>query len=90
MGLENKVADALYRVPPTTHLNHILAPALLDLAIIQDEVEKDPYLQDIKTKREDQKQEISDFSIQQGVLKYKGRLVLLKTSVLFPCATYMS
>ena len=26
-GLENKAADALSRVPPTVHLNHLIAPA---------------------------------------------------------------
>ncbi|KAA0064233.1 uncharacterized protein E5676_scaffold119G001340 [Cucumis melo var. makuwa] len=38
-SLENKATDTLSRVPPTVHLNHLLAPALLDLAIIQDEEE---------------------------------------------------
>ncbi|TYK26199.1 transposon Tf2-1 polyprotein isoform X1 [Cucumis melo var. makuwa] len=40
-NLENKAVDALSRVPPTVHLNHISALALLDLAIIQEEVKND-------------------------------------------------
>ncbi|TYJ97040.1 Retrotransposable element Tf2 [Cucumis melo var. makuwa] len=41
-GLENKVVDALSRMPPTMHLNHFSAPALLDLTMIKEEVENDP------------------------------------------------
>lgn len=45
------------------HLNHLSAPTLLDLVIIQDEVEKDPSLQEIKKKIEEQGGEISDFTV---------------------------
>ncbi|KAA0032796.1 transposon Tf2-1 polyprotein isoform X1 [Cucumis melo var. makuwa] len=40
LGLENKAVDALSRVPPAVHLNHISAPALLDLTIIIEEILK--------------------------------------------------
>ncbi|TYK02431.1 transposon Tf2-1 polyprotein isoform X1 [Cucumis melo var. makuwa] len=56
-------------------------PTLLDLVIIKEEVE-DPRLKEIIAKIEAQKQEVPNFSLQQGVLKYKGRLVLSKTSSL--------
>lgn len=52
--------------------------------VIQEEVEKDQHLQEIKKKIEEQKVEVPNFSVQHGVLKYKGRLVLSKTSVLLP------
>lgn len=84
-GLENKAADALSRMTPTIHINHISAPALLDLAKIQEEVDKDQQLQEIKKKKIEGKQdEVPNFSLQQGVLKYKGRLVLSKNLVLLP------
>ncbi|TYK19571.1 transposon Tf2-1 polyprotein isoform X1 [Cucumis melo var. makuwa] len=66
LGLENKVADALSKVPPEAHLSHISTPALLDIAIIQAEMEKDQQLQEIKTKLAEQRNEASVFSLQQG------------------------
>lgn len=83
-GLENKAVNALSKVPPTVHLNHFSAPTLLDLAIIQDEVEKDQQLKEIKSKIEEQKLEVPDFTVQQGVLKFKGRVVISKTCSLQP------
>ena len=47
LGLENKAVDALSRVPPAVHLNHISAPALLDLTIIIEEVQKVSQLREI-------------------------------------------
>ena len=43
-GLENKVADALSRMPPAVHLNQLTAPAIFDLKVIKEEVEKDERL----------------------------------------------
>lgn len=45
--LENKATDALSRVPPAAHLNHISTPALLNLIIIKEEVENDTQLREI-------------------------------------------
>ncbi|KAA0035955.1 transposon Tf2-1 polyprotein isoform X1 [Cucumis melo var. makuwa] len=73
-GLENKAANALSRIPPTVHLSQQTAPALLDVAIIREEVEKDPSLQEIIKLMEEQKLEIPYYTMQQGVLKFKGRL----------------
>ena len=36
-GLKNKAGDALSRVPLTVHRNHMSAPRLIDLTIIQEE-----------------------------------------------------
>ena len=83
-GLENKAADALSRVPPTVYLIHLSAPALLDLAIIQEEVEKDPAFGEIRRRIEEQQEGVPNFSSQQGALKFKGRVALPKSSSLIP------
>ncbi|KAL0533711.1 hypothetical protein IC582_027752 [Cucumis melo] len=83
-GLENKAADALSRVPPTVHLNHILAPGLIDLVKIQEEVENDPKLKVIKSIVGQEPEEIPNFTVHRGVLQFKGRLVISKTSSLLP------
>ncbi|KAA0065905.1 transposon Tf2-1 polyprotein isoform X1 [Cucumis melo var. makuwa] len=62
LGLENKAADALSRVSPIVHLNQITAPALLDLAIIQEEVENDPRLKEIKSIVEQYLDDIPNFN----------------------------
>lgn len=43
-GLENKVADALSRLPPTAHLAVLLVPSIIDVQKIQEEVLEDPKL----------------------------------------------
>ncbi|TYK21761.1 Transposon Tf2-6 polyprotein [Cucumis melo var. makuwa] len=50
LGLENEAAEALSRIPPTVHLNQLTAPALIDLKIIKEEVEKDEHLKEILVK----------------------------------------
>lgn len=47
-------------------------------------MEKEYKLKEIMAKIDEHDEEVSDFSFQQRVLKYKGRLVLLKTSTLLP------
>ncbi|TYK01237.1 ty3-gypsy retroelement transposase [Cucumis melo var. makuwa] len=74
-GLENKAADALSRVPPTVHLNHILAPGLIDLVKIQEEVENDPKLK-VKSIVGQEPEEIPNFTVHRGVLQFKGRKLL--------------
>ncbi|KAA0057268.1 Ty3/gypsy retrotransposon protein [Cucumis melo var. makuwa] len=83
-GLENKAADALSRMGPTAHLNQLTAPALLDVEVIREEVRKDPALHEIIRLIEEQGMEIPHYTCHQGVLKFKGRLVLSKTSTLIP------
>lgn len=77
-GLENKAADALSRMPKTVHLNHLTAPALIDLSIIKEEVMNDPRLSEIITELEKDEGSVSEFTVQ------KGRLVISKTSTLLP------
>ncbi|KAA0067036.1 transposon Tf2-1 polyprotein isoform X1 [Cucumis melo var. makuwa] len=83
-GLENKAADALSRIPPNVHLNQLTTPALLDLAIIREEVNRDPRLHKIIRVMEEQKLEIPHYTLHQGVLKFKGKLVTSSSSSLLP------
>ncbi|TYK14310.1 ty3-gypsy retrotransposon protein [Cucumis melo var. makuwa] len=72
-GLENKATDALSRLPPTVHLNQLLAPALIDLAKIQEEVENDSKLKEIRSIVEQDPEEFPNFTVHQGVLQFNGR-----------------
>ncbi|KAA0039716.1 ty3-gypsy retrotransposon protein [Cucumis melo var. makuwa] len=69
---------------PTAHLNQLTAPALLDVEVIREEVRKDPALHEIFLLIEEQGVEIPHYTCHQGILKFKGRLVLSKTSTLIP------
>ena len=82
-GLENKAANALSRVPPTVHLNQLTAPTLVDIKVIREEVNKDDYLQDI-INRIQREEKVKNYTLQQGILRYKGRLVIAKNSSLIP------
>lgn len=68
-GLENKVANALSRMPPSIHLCQLTAPSLIDFTAIKEEVEKDEHLMKIisgiEKGEEGTKQK---YSIQQGML----------------------
>ncbi|TYK23171.1 Ty3/gypsy retrotransposon protein [Cucumis melo var. makuwa] len=81
---ENKAADALSRMGPTAHLNQLTALTLLDVEVIREEVRKDLALYEIIRLIEEQGMEVPHYTIHQGVLKFKGRLVLSKTSTLIP------
>ena len=48
LGLENKAADALSRVPATVHLNQLTAPKVIDIEVIKAEVDQDEKLKNIK------------------------------------------
>ncbi|TYK25904.1 Ty3/gypsy retrotransposon protein [Cucumis melo var. makuwa] len=72
-GLENRAADALSKIPLTVHLNQLMALALLDVAVIREEVNRDPRLQEIIRLMEEQQLEILHYTLHQGVLKFKGR-----------------
>ena len=65
------------------HLNHLTAPALLDTSVLKTKVEGDEILKEIIAKFE-KGEAISGFTMQQGMLRYKGRLVISKNSTLLP------
>lgn len=83
-GLENKAADALSRLPPVAHLAHLVVPTLLDIDVITREVQSDPNLSIVINRLQNDPYDTSRFSLQRGILKYKGRLVISKTSSLIP------
>lgn len=83
--LENKAADALSRMPPTVQLCSLSAPIIIDLNTIKEEVEKDAKLQKIMAEMSGLSEHVEGkFSIQNGALRYKNRLVISKTSTLSP------
>ena len=59
------------------------APTLIDLKVIGEEVDKDEHLQEIIKKLQGG-EEVTHYNLQQGVLRYKGRLVIAKNSSLIP------
>ncbi|KAL4020921.1 hypothetical protein IC575_019709 [Cucumis melo] len=83
-GLENRAADALSRISPAVQLNQITAPAMIDVEIIKEETKQDPALQEIIRLIEEQGMETPHYTPQQGVLKFKGRLVIPSKSTLLP------
>ena len=84
-GLENKTADALSIMPLVAHLCNITAPTLIDLKTIKEEVEKDERLKlIIKETVGGEDGKANKYSIRQGILRYKGRLVISKSSTLIP------
>ena len=88
LGLENKAVEALSRMPPVVHLCNITAPTLIDLKTIKEEVENDDRLKLIMKETVGEDGKANKYSIQQGMLRYKGRLVLSKSSALIPTILY--
>lgn len=82
-GLENKAADALSRLPPSVRLNYLTAPALTDLKVIQEEVEQDSHMKEILLKLQ-RGEKVSNYLLKHGMLRYKERLLTVKSSSLIP------
>ncbi|KAA0037156.1 hypothetical protein IC582_013488 [Cucumis melo] len=82
-SLENKAADALSRVPSSVYLNQLTAPALIDLKIIKEEVEKDEQFKEILMKLQSG-EEMQNHALEQEMLQYKGRLIVANKSTLIP------
>lgn len=83
-GLENKAADALLRLPLTTHLASLTTLAILDFETVQKEMSEDQKLQQIVFDLLEDPASHSKFSIHQDTLLYKGHLVLSADSKLLP------
>ncbi|KAL4012033.1 hypothetical protein IC575_029106 [Cucumis melo] len=83
-GPENKAADALSRIPSEAQLNVIAVPSILDVTVVEKEVQEDDKLKDIFEQLLKDLDSVPRYSIKQGRLFYKGRLVLPKTSSLLP------
>lgn len=69
---------------PHVQLNSISIPSILDGAIVQQEIVADAKLQQVIAKLKEDADNVPKFSLQQGQLRYKGRLVLTKISSLIP------
>ena len=84
-SLENKAADALSRVQPMVQLNQSTASNIIDIVVIKEEIGSDEKLQKIREKLEEKGEgQETKFSFKQGILMYKDRLVLSKSSKLIP------
>lgn len=83
-GVENQAADAFSRVPPTMHLAYLTTPSLIDIQRICQEVSEDSKLKEIIEKLALDEDNTTRFALHQGVLRYKGRIVLSKSSTLIP------
>lgn len=71
LKLSNKLglADALSRVPPSVHPNHITAPTLLDISVLKKEVEEDEHLKEIIAKLARDEEGAPGFAIDQRMFK---------------------
>ncbi|TYK03080.1 ty3-gypsy retrotransposon protein [Cucumis melo var. makuwa] len=83
-GPENKAADALSRIPIEAQLNVIAVPSILDVKVVEKEIQEDAKLKAIFEKVLTDLDSSPRYSVRQGQLFYKGRLVLSKTSSLLP------
>ncbi|KAL0545922.1 hypothetical protein IC582_015819 [Cucumis melo] len=83
-GPENKAADALSRMPFEAELNAITVPSLLDITVIEKEVQADEKLKAIFDRIVADPDCVPRYTIRQGKLFYKGRLVISRTSSFIP------
>lgn len=72
-------------MPPTVHSNQLTAPNIIDVVVIKEEVDSDEKLQKIREELEEKGGDPNNkFLVKQGMLIYKDRLVISKTSKLIP------
>ena len=82
-GLENKAADALSHIPISMQLAALIVPSRLDTSLISSQVEADPHLAKIRQRLLVDPDAYPWYSLDHGILLYKGHLVLPKASPLF-------
>lgn len=83
-GTENKAADTLSRIPAQTELATLTLPMLLDVQQVGAQVDNDQLPAKIKKELQEDPDAHPKFSVDQGRLLYKGRLVLPRASPLLP------
>ena len=82
---KNNVVDALSRQQPTHVLNAIsISPYWMDFPTIGEEVQKDPDMVHLKENLQSNPASVPHYALCDGLLFFKGRLVLPKTSSLIP------
>ena len=72
------------RVPATVHLNQLTTLKMIDIKVIKAEVEQDEKLKNVMNKLSETEELEGKYSMKQGMLMYKGRMELSKTSRLIP------
>ena len=83
-GLENKAVDALSCIPISMELATLTIPNRLDTSLISSQVEANPHLAKIRQRLLVDPDAYPWYSLDHGILLYKGRLVLPKASPLVP------
>lgn len=84
-GLENKGADALSRMYEEATLQTLVHyPSWVDSEKVLEEVHQDPNLREVIAALQQGKESKKGFSYSNGVLFYKGRLVVAATSTWVP------
>lgn len=83
-GMENTTKDALSRLPPEMELGLLSIMEGLITAIFRDQIEADEELNGIHQAIIDRKTTAPGYSLREGLLHYKGRLVLPATSPMIP------
>ena len=81
-GLENKATDALSHIPISMELAALIVPSRLDTSLISSQVEADPHLAKIRQRLLVDPDAYPWYSLDHGILLYKGHLVLPKASPL--------
>ncbi|KAL0552088.1 hypothetical protein IC582_011184 [Cucumis melo] len=84
VGPENKAADALSHISIEDQLHVISIPSILDIAVVEKEVQEDAKLRAIFEKLLVDPDCILRYTVRQGRLFVKGKLVLPRTSSLIP------
>ena len=82
--MENKAADALSRIPISMELAALMVPSRIDTSLISSQVEADPHLVKIKQRLLADPDAYPRYSLDHGILLYKGRLVFPNASPLVP------
>lgn len=84
LGIENKAVDALSRIPTQVEFAAITCPVEVNLRSLLDQIEVDPRLARVKKELQNDPDSHPHFSLDQGWLLYKGRMVLPSSSTLIP------
>ena len=79
-GASNKVADALSRIPEQLECSTLSVPQWQHWESLKDELSKDEFLHKIRMDISSETNSHVGFSLENGVLYYKGRLVIPRTS----------
>ena len=81
-GASNRVADALSRIPEHVECATLAVPQWQHWEVLKVELEHDEFLQRIRDEIQSGNRQHVGFTVEQGLVYYKGRLVLPKASKL--------